>query len=177
MKKTCILSIKKISIYTILLGIIAIISHYAYELSGEIFIVGLFNPINESVWEHLKFMFFPLLLLWIIIYMIKSDNCEKSANTWIVSAAVSLVIAPLLVLLLYYGCKGALGVESVIYDILLVFICYFIALCIASHIFIYSDPKSWVAVVSVVIVIVIFISFIAFSFNPPQLPIFYSSNS
>ncbi|HZK27304.1 MAG TPA: DUF6512 family protein [Thermoclostridium sp.] len=175
MRKTCILTTKKIFLFTILLGIIAVISHYAYELSGEILFVGLFNPVNESVWEHLKFMFFPLLLWWVAMYLIKSDECVKSTNTWIVSAAASLVVAPLSVLLLYYGCKGALGLESVFFDILLVFICYFFTLCIASRIFMCSNPKSWVSAVLVVIVLVIFIAFIVFTFNPPQFPIFCSN--
>jgi hypothetical protein len=106
MKKTCDFTTKKILIYTLLLGVIASISHFAYGLSGENIIVGLFNPVNESVWEHLKFMFVPFLLWWIAIYLIKNKKCETPLNTWIVSAAVSLVVAPLSVMLFFLRLYG-----------------------------------------------------------------------
>lgn len=36
--------------------------HFVYEWSGSAVIVGLFAPVNESVWEHIKLLFFPGLL-------------------------------------------------------------------------------------------------------------------
>jgi len=173
MENTCAINTIKIFINTIILGIVASFSHFAYNLSGENLIVGLFNPINESVWEHLKFMFFPFLLWWIAIYLIKNKKCEIPLNTWIVSGAVSLVVAPLFVILLFYSYTGALGIESVFIDILLVFVCYFIALCVASHFLKYSEPNKWEVIISVIVILIIIIAFIVFAFNPPKLPIFY----
>lgn len=175
MKTTCTLTTNKIFVTTIIFGIVASFSHFAYNLSGNNLIVGLFNPVNESVWEHQKFMFFPFLLWWIAIYLIKNKNCEIPLNTWIVSAAVSLVVAPLSVVLLFYGHRGALGIKSVFIDILLVFICYFIALSVASHFLKYSEPNKGIVITSVIVIAVIFIAFIVFTFNPPQLPIFYDT--
>ena len=37
-------------------------SHFFYQWSGENFFVGLVSPVNETVWEHLKLLFFPALL-------------------------------------------------------------------------------------------------------------------
>lgn len=173
MKNTCTLTQTKIFLNTIILGIVAVFSHFAYDLSGENIIVGLFNPVNESVWEHLKFMFFPFLLWWIAIYLIKNKKCNIPLKTWIVSAAVSLVVAPLSVVLLFYSYTGALGIHSVIIDILLVFVCYFIALSVAAHFLKYSEPNKWAVIVSVIVIAFIFIAFIVFTFNPPQFPIFY----
>ncbi|WP_346929119.1 DUF6512 family protein [Clostridium sp.] len=175
MKNTCTFTTAKIFLNTIILGIVASFSHFAYNLSGRNLIVGLFNPINESVWEHLKFMFFPFLLWWIAIYLIKNKNCAIPLKTWIVSAAVSLVVAPLSVVLLFYSYTGALGIESVFIDILLVFVCYFIALCVASHFLKYSEPNKWAVIISVIVIAAIFIAFIVLTFNPPQLPIFYDT--
>lgn len=175
MKNTCTFTATKIFINTLILGIVASFSHFAYNLSGKNIIVGLFNPVNESVWEHLKFMFFPFLLWWIVIYFIKNKKCEIPLITWIVSAAVSLIVAPLSVVLLFYSYTGALGIESLFIDILLVFVCYFIALCVASHFLKYSEPNKWAVIISVIIIAIIFIAFIVFTFNPPQLPIFYDT--
>lgn len=170
MRNTCTLTTTQILIHTIILGIVAAVSHFAYKLSGEKIIVGLFNPVNESVWEHLKFMFFPFLLWWLIIY---NSNCDK--GIFIVSAAASLIAAPLAVVLLFYAYTGAFGIESVLIDILLVFICYFIALCLASHLLNYSDPGKTAVIIAIISVAVIFVAFIVFTFNPPKLPIFYDT--
>ena len=175
MDNTCSLTFKKIFINTIIIGIVASFSHFAYDLSGQKIIVGLFNPVNESVWEHLKFMFFPLLLWWVVIYLIKRKKCDIPIKNWIVSAAISLITAPLFVVFLYYSYTGAFGIESVIIDILLVFICFFIALSIAAHYLKFSEPAIWLVITSVIAVAVIFTAFIVFTFNPPHLPIFYDT--
>jgi hypothetical protein len=172
MKNACTFTIIKVLPHTVILGIVATFSHFAYNLSGKNLIVGLFNPVNESVWEHLKFMFFPFLLWWIVKYLMINKKCEMPLNTWIVSAAVSLIIAPLTVVLLFYSYTGALGIESLFIDILLVFVCYFIALCVAAHFLKYKAHNRWMVIISVFAIAVIFTAFIVFTFNPPQLPIF-----
>lgn len=35
------------------------ILHFVFEWSGENAFAGLFAPVNESVWEHMKLLFFP----------------------------------------------------------------------------------------------------------------------
>lgn len=177
MKNKCTFTSIEIFINTIILGIIACILHYVYDLSGKKLTVGLFNPVNESVWEHLKLMFFPFILWWIAMYFIKDKKCDIPLNIWIESVAVSLVVAPLSVVLLYYSYTGAFGIESVFIDILLVFVCYYIALCVASHFLEYSVPNNCAAIASIIVIAVIFIAFIVFTINPPELPIFYNNSS
>lgn len=46
-------------LWTLILGTA---SHFFYQWSGECFAVGLIAPVNETVWEHLKLLFFPGLL-------------------------------------------------------------------------------------------------------------------
>lgn len=175
MNNKCTFSIYKIFLHTIILGIAASFSHFAYDLSGNSLLVGLFNPVNESVWEHLKFMFFPFLLWWIAVYLVNNKRCEIPLDTWIVSAAVSLVVAPLSVIFLFYSYTGALGMESVVIDILLVFVCYFIALWIGFHFLAYSKPNQCVVMISVIVIAVLFVAFIIFTLHPPELPIFYDT--
>lgn len=173
MKSRCTFTRVETIINTIILGAIACLLHYSYDFSGKKLFVGVLNPVNESIWEHLKLMFFPFLLWWLVMYYIKNERCDASLSTWIVSAEISLVIAPLSVALLYYTYTGALGIESVFIDILLTFICYFIALCVASHFLRYSEPNNFSTIASLIIIAIIFMSFIIFTINPPNLPIFH----
>ena len=40
-------------VFTVITGTLL---HFVYDLSNENPVVGLFAPINESVWEHLKLL-------------------------------------------------------------------------------------------------------------------------
>lgn len=51
----------------ILLGIPALffigtLFHFLYSFTGELFVVGLFSPVNESVFEHTKMVVLPIFL-------------------------------------------------------------------------------------------------------------------
>lgn len=175
MKKSSSFTIGKICVHTIILSIVASISHFAYEWSGKNRFIGLWNPVNESIWEHLKLMFFPFLLWWIIIYVLRKRQDDRITNTWYVSAAVALIIAPLTVLLLYYGYSSALGMDSSVLNMLLTGVGYFVALWIAAHLLNFSQPDTWIMFLTLTVVVVMLIVFLWFTFNPPQLPIFSTS--
>jgi hypothetical protein len=56
---------KKVLISTIIAFLVAtafgVFLHFTFELSGKNYFVALFSPVNESIWEHLKLLFFPFL--------------------------------------------------------------------------------------------------------------------
>ncbi len=60
---------KKIFRYTLsgilFTSILGTLSHFLYGWSGSRVLVGLFAPVNESVWEHMKLLFFPMLLYFV----------------------------------------------------------------------------------------------------------------
>ena len=43
----------------VFVSVIGTLAHFVFEWSGNNTVVGLFCPINESPWEHLKLIFFP----------------------------------------------------------------------------------------------------------------------
>ncbi len=109
------------------------------------------------------------------MYLIKNKKCTIPLNTWIVSAAFSLVAAPMTVALSFYSYTGAFGIHSLLMDIFLVPLSYFIALCMASHFLEYSRSNKWVAMISVAGIAAILAVFIVFTLNPPHLPVFYDA--
>ncbi len=57
-------SLKTIEIISfIIASLLGVIFHFIYGWSGENAVAGLFFPVNESTWEHLKLIFFPILLV------------------------------------------------------------------------------------------------------------------
>lgn len=47
--------------------VLGTLSHFLYEWTGNNPIAGLFTPVSESVWEHMKLLFFPMLLYSIVM--------------------------------------------------------------------------------------------------------------
>ena len=47
-------------------SIVGTLLHFAYEASGSNFIAGIFAPVNESTFEHLKLLFYPFIIYGII---------------------------------------------------------------------------------------------------------------
>lgn len=53
----------------IFISILGVLLHFTYEWSGDNPAIGLFSAVNESTWEHLKLIFFPMLLLTMIEFL------------------------------------------------------------------------------------------------------------
>lgn len=172
MKQRYYLTLPEILLNTLILGIAGSIFHSFYSLTGEKTFVGLFTPVNESIWEHLKILFFPLLIWWIILFCFKKEYWDISLNTWVTAGTASLITAPLYLILLFYSYTGALGTESIIIDIILMVICFFLSLLTANHILKYLRAPKWLAVTGLLISFAIFTAFIVFTFSPPSLPVF-----
>lgn len=47
-------------------SVLGTLFHFTYDWSGQNFLVGLFTPVSESTWEHMKLLFFPMLLYGIL---------------------------------------------------------------------------------------------------------------
>lgn len=94
--------------------VVGTLLHFTYQWSGKNFVVGIFSTVNESVWEHTKLVFFPILLFGIIEFFllrgrVKNFFCAKAAEAFI--TVIFLIV-------FFYTYTGALGVESLIVDIL-----------------------------------------------------------
>lgn len=61
--------------YTLLgilvLFVVSSLFHFLYSLTGECFIIGLFVPINESIFEHTKMVVLPIFIWWSIFYLFR----------------------------------------------------------------------------------------------------------
>ena len=87
---------------TCLLGVLF---HFIYEWTGKQFLVGLFFPVNESTWEHLKLVFFPIILVSILEYYV--GNLTNAA--FICIKLRSALLGMLTTVILFYTYTGVLG--------------------------------------------------------------------
>lgn len=158
-----------------ILFIVGSMVHSLYDISGKNVVVALFSPANESVWEHLKMVVWPIILWWSVYYIVMGNKYNIDANRWFTSALISLVTSLILIPLLHYFYISALGVESVVVDIIILFIALAIGQLLALHY--YNNGKGINYIVVLLIMILIIGVFMYFTFNPPRLPIFMDSET
>ena len=105
--------------------IMGVLLHFAYDWSGKNFLLGLFVPVNESTWEHLKLVFFPILIMSLVEYYYFNVQHED----FICVKFRSALIGMLATVVLFYTYKGVLGRNIDFINITVYFIAMTIAYC------------------------------------------------
>lgn len=59
-------------------GILGTLFHFVYDWCRQARLIGLFVPVNESTWEHMKLLFIPMLIYIAICfqYVKKKVGCK-----------------------------------------------------------------------------------------------------
>ena len=150
-------------IFTFMLGSLL---HFTYKLSGGNPIVAIFSSINESVWEHLKLLFFPMVLTMIIGYF----YIGKNVPNFLCSKTIGIIISMIFMVVFFYTYTGILGKNIPIIDIASFFIATIVGEFL-SYVLIVNNFKSS-DLISIITLIIIFICFIFFTYFTPNIGIF-----
>lgn len=154
----------------LVLFVVGSLFHFLYSLTGECFIVGLFVPINESIFEHTKMVVLPIFIWWSIFYLFRKK--DLFVNAWFTSALIAMISAIIAIPMLFYFYSQAFGIESLVIDILILLISLAIGQILGLHY--YRHGKGIEYHFAIVLMIVIIILFAFFTINPPAFPIFNS---
>lgn len=146
----------------VIIMLIGSLDHFMYELSGENVFVGLWAPVSESIWEHLKIAFYPTLFYWTVTYFFFRPLLKDRVAAWFAGAAIAAVVSAFGVVLTQYFAVEAFGLPNEIYVHIPDF---FVALCFSqaagAHVVSRSDEKKGAAILvslaaAVTVVCVIF---------------------
>lgn len=97
--------IKKIQIFSIIITfILGTLLHFTYKLSGNNQLVGVFSAVNESTWEHLKLVFFPMLLTIITGYF----YLGKDVKNYVCSKTIGIIVSMSFIIVFFYTYSGIL---------------------------------------------------------------------
>ena len=87
--------------------------HFAFAWSGHWKPVAIVAAVNESVWEHLKLAFWPGLS-WALL---ESWSIRSDAWRFWAAKGLALIVAPLLIVFLFYGYTNFIGRNLLVLDI------------------------------------------------------------
>lgn len=158
-------------------SILGTLSHFFYQWSRQNPIIGLFCPINESTWEHMKLLFFPMLLYYALLNQ-KFGSTYPSIST---AYPFSILLGTCLIPILFYSYSGILGFHLMIFDILTFYISVFLAFlffyCLVNKAEHKENPNQKGTLIKLrplihFLLILFFLFFLFFTYYPPKLGIF-----
>ncbi|MBO7304669.1 MAG: hypothetical protein J6V09_05545 [Clostridia bacterium] len=141
--------------------------HFLYEWIGGAAWIAPFSGVNESTWEHMKLMFWPML----IFAVIQSIFFSEREDFWCIKLRMILT-GLCLIPLLFYGYNGIIGKSPDWINIAIFFISALLAYIYEARLFKRDTgcrcPKKW-AMASLCIIALLFV---VFTFWTPHLEIF-----
>ena len=150
--------------------VLGIAFHFVYDFSNNSTIIGIFTPINESVWEHLKLLFYPYLLYTIFEYY----TTKNTYSQLIIYKFYCSLIGMITILIIHYTYSGILGKTYVLADITTFIISVGVAFC-TSYYFISKDTENpQTKNFGIFLFLVMIGIFTLFTFYQPDLPLFES---
>ena len=140
--------------------------HFLYDWTGESVLAAPFSGVNESTWEHMKLLYFPLL----VFALIQSHYFKDYKGFWC-TKLIGTVAGLLLIPALFYTYNGAFGKSPDWVNITIFFISAALAFLIEAHLFKHEFSCRYPRV-AFALICVIGVLFIIFTFKTPQIPLF-----
>ncbi len=78
--------------------------HFLYDLTNKSLLAAPFSAVNESTWEHMKLLYFPML----VFALVQSRFFKEYENFWCIKL-VGILTGLTLIPVLFYTFNGAFG--------------------------------------------------------------------
>lgn len=157
-------------ISTIFICIMGTLLHFTYQWSNQNLFIGTFSSVNESTWEHLKLIFFPMFITVVFgfIYL------KKDYNNYVQVKTKGILLAMLFIVVFFYTSTGVLGKSIAFLNI-----GSFLIAVILGEWYTFknligksNESNNISPIYYWFILCLFFISFIIFTFNPPRIGLF-----
>ncbi len=155
-----------------LIGFVAVsiggtLLHFLYDWTGSTY-AALFSGINESTWEHMKLLFFPLFLFAVVEYFFVGKDYENFFCVKLRGTLLGLLLIPVI----FYTLRGVIGTTPDFVNISIFFVS-------TALVFLYETkqfregskpgcPTRW----AIGGLCLIAVAFWIFTFNPPEIALF-----
>lgn len=111
--------------------------HFMYDWTNKSVLIAPFSGVNESTWEHMKLLFFPLF----IFALVQSLFFKEYENFWCVKF-IGITIGLLLIPILFYTYNGVFGKSPDWINIAIFFISAAVSFILETKLFkaLFKDP-------------------------------------
>ena len=141
--------------------------HFLYDWTGRSILATPFSGVNESTWEHMKLLYWPLFLF----ALVQRPFFRNQENYWCVKLA-EILLGLVLIPVLFYTYNGVFGKSPDWINIAIFYIS-------AALVFLFewwAFKKDWLQCryprLAFAVICLLGVLFVVFTFMPPQIPLF-----
>ena len=143
------------------------ILHFLYEWLGESVIVAPFSGVNESTWEHMKLLFWPMLFYAVI----QSFFFGEREDFWCIKLR-GILIGLIMIPLIFYTYNGVIGKSPDWINITIFFVAAAVAYTYET-VKLYKTPEACLnPQISIAFLYTVAALFVIFTFKTPRIGIF-----
>lgn len=140
--------------------------HFVYQWSGSSTLAAAFSAVNESTWEHMKLLFFPMFVFSVIQVVVLGRQYPNFLAVRGVSSLTGLILIPVL----FYTYTGVLGRDITWADIAIFFVAALAAFLLDWRLLRRGRWNSgWQQVLGLLVLWGLAFLFVYFTFHPPGL--------
>ena len=144
-----------------------VLLHFLYDWLGESAWIAPISGVNESTWEHMKLLFWPML----IFALVQSFSFGEREDFWCIKLR-GILLGIGLIPVIFYTYNGAIAHSPDWINIAIFFICAATAFIYETRQFNKRDTVCKHPKIAIAILCAIGILFVTFTFRTPELGIF-----
>ena len=158
---------KRLVLWALVAFVMGFLFHYTFDILGRSPMAAIFFPTNESTWEHMKLIFWPMVLIGAVEFF-----AFRSGNPNLAPFLSGLIVATYAIPILFYTYTGIFGYHFFLGDIAV-----FIVAILAGFRIWYSLEMTGYdknQPLLMIITLITGIMFAVFSYWAPKIPLFIS---
>lgn len=148
-------------------SLLGTILHFLYDWLGKPTWVAPFSGVNESTWEHMKLLFWPM-----VIYAIFERFLFKEREDFLCVKLRGILLGLALIPVLFYTYNGVIGKSPDWINIAIFFVSAAIAYTYETIVFEKNELKCRSKKLAIGVILVIALLFVVFTFRTPEIGIF-----
>jgi len=142
--------------------------HFLYDLTGKSTAAALVSAVNESIWEHIKLVFYPMLL-----YSVAERHLtEEQTPSFRCIKLTGILLAMVCIPVVYYTYTGMFGISADWFNVTI----FFLAAGAAYYLEYRLENSGCTCRISsgmwFAVLLLIAAAFTAATFRPPRIPLF-----
>ena len=149
-------------------AVVGTLLHFLFDWTGQNIFVALFSAVNESIWEHLKLLFYPMAAAAVVQHFVWGKD---TASFWCIKL-IGISSGLMLIPVVYYTYTGILGVKADWFNIAIFFVAAAFVYWLEAKLLQRQFSCRMGSKKALVAIILLAVLFTVFTFTPPHIPFF-----
>ena len=143
------------------------ILHFLYDWTGGSILVSPFSGVNESTWEHMKLLYWPLLVFALVQWFF----FREQEHFWCVKLA-GMLLGLALIPVLFYTYNGVFGKSPDWVNIAIFYVSAALVFLLEWRLMKGNRPRCRYPALAFAGILLLGVAFVGFTFYPPEIPLF-----